>query len=147
MNAILDQIADAYVPLLLAIALGVATVKWMNGQRWFWLRLVASVMLVYGLMFADNRWHWWQAAGLDYSTHTAAAVALALFIGVGLRSRSMWILLGATLMAYGELMFYLGYHTWLDMGATAAVIGAGLGLIYRIPFHRVPFYRAGAHHR
>jgi len=135
MNAILDQIADAYVPLLLAIALGVATVKWMNGQRWFWLRLLASALLVYGLMFADNRWHWWPALGLDYSTHTAAALALALFIGIGLRARLVWVLLGASVLAYGELMFYLGYHTWLDMGATAAVIGAGLWFIYRAPHH------------
>ena len=67
MNAVLDQIADAYTPLLLAIALGVATVKWMNGQRWFWLRLVASALLVYGLMFVDNRWHWWPALGLDWA--------------------------------------------------------------------------------
>ncbi|HEY0893748.1 MAG TPA: hypothetical protein VGE32_11875 [Cellvibrio sp.] len=136
MNAILDQIADAYVPLLLAIALGVATVKWMNGQRWFWLRLVASALLVYGLMLADNRWHWWSAMGLDYSTHTAAALSLAVFIGVGLRTRLVWILLGTSLLAYGELMFYLGYHTWRDMGATAAVIGAGLWLIYRASLGR-----------
>jgi hypothetical protein len=135
MNAILDQIADAYVPLLLAIALGVATVKWMNGQRWFWLRLLASALLVYGLMFADNRWHWWPALGLDYSTHTAAALALALFIGVGLSTRLVSILLGTSLLAYGESMFYLGYHTWLDMGATAAMIGAGLWFIYRAPHH------------
>ncbi|MGV8834611.1 hypothetical protein [Cellvibrio sp.] len=137
MNAILDQIADAYVPLLLAIALGVATVKWMNGQRWFWLRLVASALLVYGLMLADNRWHWWSTMGLDYSTHTAAALSLAVFIGVELRIRLVWILLGTSLLAYGELMFYLGYHTWRDMGATAAVIGAGLWLIYRAPLGRL----------
>lgn len=137
MNAILDQIADAYVPLLLAIALGVATVKWMNGQRWFWLRLVASALLVYGLMFADNRWHWWPALRLDYSTHTAAPLALAIFIGVGLRTRLVWVLLGMSLLAYGELMFYLGYHTWLDMGATAAAIGVGLWLIYRAPHGRL----------
>lgn len=133
MNAVLDQIADAYTPMLLVIALGVATVKVINGQRWFWLYLVASALLVYGLMFADNRWHWWPALGLDYSTHTAAALALAIFIGVGLSTRPVWILLGTSVLAYGELMFYLGYHTWLDMGATAAVIAAGLWLIYRAP--------------
>jgi hypothetical protein len=133
MNAILDQIADTYTPLLLMIALGVAIARAVGGQRWFWLRLLASALLVYGLMFADNRWHWWPALGLDYSTHTAAALALALFIGVGLHIRLVWILLGTSLLAYGELMFYLGYHTWMDMGATAAVIGAGLWLIYRAP--------------
>jgi hypothetical protein len=142
MNDILDPIADAYVPLLLAIALGVATVKWMNGQRWFWLRLLASALLVYGLMFADNLWHWWPTIGLDYSTHTAAAIALAFFIGVGLRARLAWVLLGASLLAYGELMFYLGYHTWLDMGATAVALGVGLWLIYRAPFAPSP-----GHHR
>jgi hypothetical protein len=133
MNAILDQIADTYTPLLLMIALGVAIARAVGGQRWFWLRLLASALLVYGLMFADNRWHWWPALGLDYSTHTAAALALALFIGVGLHIRLVWILLGTSLLAYGELMFYLGYHTWIDMGTTAAVIGAGLWLIYRVP--------------
>lgn len=141
MNAILDQIADAYVPLLLAIALGVATVKWMNGQRWFWLRLLASTLLVYGLMFADSRWHWWPALGLDYSTHTAAALVLAFFIGAGLRARLIWVLLGASLLAYGELMFYLGYHTWLDMGVTAAAICLGLWLIYWIPLEWISRHR------
>ena len=136
MNALFDHIADAYTPLLLAFALGVAMVKWMNGQRWFWLRLVASTLLVYGLMFADNHWHWWLAMGLDYSTHTAAAIALTLFIGIGLRNRTVWILLATSLLAYGELMFYLGYHTWLDMGVTAAVVGVGLTMIYRVSFHR-----------
>lgn len=133
MSAILDQIADVYTPLLLMIALGVAVARAVGGQRWFWLRLLASALLVYGLMFADNRWHWWPALGLDYSTHIAAALALALFIGVGLQIRLVWILLGTSLLAYGELMFYLGYHTWRDMGATAAVIGVGLWLIYRVP--------------
>jgi len=137
MNAILDQIADAYTPLLLLIALGVAAFKVINGQRWFWLYLVASALLVYGLMFADNHWHWWLALGLDYSTHTAAALSLVIFIGVGLRTRLVWILLGTSLLAYGELMFYLGYHTWRDMGATAAVIGAGLWVIYRAPLGRL----------
>lgn len=135
MNAIFDQIADAYTPLLLAIALGVAITKAMKGQRWFWLYLLASAVLVYGLMFADNCWHWWPALGLDYSTHTAAALALAIFIGVGLRIRLVLILLATSVVAYGELMFYLGYHTWLDMGATAAVIGAGLWFIYRAPHY------------
>ncbi len=79
--------------------------------------------------------------GLDYSTHTAAAIALAMFIGIGLRARSPWILLGTTLLAYGELMFYLGYHTWLDMGVTAAAIGLGLWLIYRVPLERISGHR------
>ncbi len=140
MNAILDQIADAYTPLLLAIALGVATVKWMNSQRWFWLRLLASALLVYGLMLADNRWHWWSTLDLDYSTHTAAALALVIFIGVGLRTRLAWVLLGASLLAYGELMFYLGYHSWLDMGATGIIIGLGLWIIYRT-FNQFRFLR------
>lgn len=140
MNAILDQIADAYTPLLLAIALGVATVKWMNGQRWFWVRLLASALLVYGLMLVDKRWHWWQVLDLDYSTHTAAALALVIFIGVGLRTRLVWVLLGASLLAYGELMFYLGYHTWLDIGATGIIIGLGLWIIYRT-FNQFRFLR------
>lgn len=145
MNAILDQIADAYIPLLLALALGVATVKWMNGQRRFWVYLLLSAALVYGLMFADNRWHWWPAMELDYSTHTAAAVALAVFIGSGLRNRAVRIFLIASVLAYGELMFYLGYHSWADMGSTAAVIIAGLWLMYRIPFPREGLPRTGKH--
>ncbi len=140
MNALLDQIADAYVPLLLAIALGVATVKWMSGQRWFWLRLLASALLVYGLMLTDNRWHWWATLGLDYSTHTAAALALVIFIGVGLCTRLTWILLATSLLAYGELMFYLGYHTWGDIFATGITIGLGLWIIYHT-FNQFRFLR------
>jgi hypothetical protein len=136
-NELLTHGADVYTPLLLALALGVATVSVLNGQRWYWVRLPLSAVLVYGMMFADNHWQWWLAAGLDYSTHTAAALALVVFIGVGIKSRSVRLLLGASLLAYGELMFYLGYHSWVDMGSTAAVIAVGLWIIYRFPYHRL----------
>lgn len=136
-NELLVHIADVYTPLLLALALGVATVSVLNRQPWYWVRLLVSALLVYGVMFADNYWHWWSGAELDYSTHTAAALALVVFIAVGVKSRSVRMLLGASLLAYGELMFYLGYHSWADMSSTALVIALGLWIIYRFPYRRL----------
>ncbi len=117
----LDQIADAYVPLLLLIALVDVVLRWRNGDKLHCLKLLYAVVVVYGWMFIDNYFQLWPSVGLDYSTHSAAA--LALVIGIAVRKRlSVKLGLASSLVLYGCLMNLLGYHTWPDMLATATII-------------------------
>lgn len=117
----LDQIADAYTPLLLVIALLDLVLRWRDGDKLHSLKLSYAVAVVYGWMFIDNRFQLWHSLGLDYSTHTAAA--LVLVIGIAMRKRlAVKIVLGSSLVLYGCLMSLLSYHTWPDMLATATII-------------------------
>ncbi len=138
MNELLAKVADYYIPFLLLVTLGVGTLEIMRGYRWFWAKLFASAILVFGVMLLDYHLHIWAALGLDYSTHTALALSLVAYVGAGLQSRAGWVFLLTSFLGYLELMFYLGYHSWADMGLTVVVIGAGLALIYRLLPSRRP---------
>lgn len=122
----LDTIADAYIPLLLLIAILTMTIRCISNQSTIIanLKILGSLLLLcivaYGLMFIDQRLGLWPSIGLDYSTHTATAVVLAyvlflLFPGAGL-------LTGASLVMYAGLMIYQGYHSWSDILSTGIVI-------------------------
>ncbi|HOY21910.1 MAG TPA: hypothetical protein PK002_02095 [Cellvibrio sp.] len=117
----LDQIADAYTPLLLVIALLDLVLRWRDGDKLHSLKLSYAVAVVYGWMFTDNRFQLWHSLGLDYSTHTAASLALVICIAVRKRL-AVKIVLGSSLVLYGCLMSLLSYHSWPDMLATAAII-------------------------
>ena len=117
----LDHIADAYTPLLLLIALLDLVLRWRAGNKLHGLKLMYAVLAVYGWMFADSHFQLWRSLGLDYSTHTAAALALVMCIALRKR-RAVKVVLGASLVLYGCLMSLLSYHTWPDMLATASII-------------------------
>lgn len=125
----LDRIADAFLPLqaLLALACIVLSLARAQFRRAALLGavLVLGVVLVYGMMGADNHWRWWPAAGLDYSTHTAAALALLLFLVVAWRA--LWPTWLVLLLAYLGLCLYQRYHPPADIVATAAYL---LPLLY-----------------
>jgi hypothetical protein len=118
----LDQIADAYTPQLLLIALLDLALRWRAGDRLHGLKLMYAVVIVYGWMFADNFFQLWSSVGLDYSTHTAAALALVMCIAMRKRL-AVKLALSASLVLYGCLMSLLSYHTWPDMLTTATIIG------------------------
>ncbi len=118
----LDQIADAYTPLLLLIALLDLVLRWRAGDKLHGLKLVYAVTVVYGWMFTDNRFQLWHSQGLDYSTHTAAALALVICIA-GHKRMAVKLVLTMSLVLYGGLMNLLGYHSWPDMLTTAMIIG------------------------
>lgn len=121
----LDQIADTYTPLLLVIALLDLVLRWRNGDKLQALKLLYAVVVVYGWMFTDNRFQLWHSLGLDYSTHTAAA--LALVIAITLRKRlAVKLVLASSLVLYGCLMNLLGYHSWLDMLSTATIVALSM---------------------
>jgi hypothetical protein len=117
----LDQVADIYTPLLLAIAIMDLAFRWRNGDKLHCVKLLYATFVVYGWMFVDNRLQLWLNLGLDYSTHTAAALALVICIAVRKRL-AVKAVLYASLILYGYLMSLLGYHSWLDMLSTASII-------------------------
>ncbi len=66
------------------------------------LALAFLLLIVYGLMFLDNRLHIWSRFSLDYSTHTAVALALVAFLAINRPNQR--------------------YHTVLDIAVTGAVV-------------------------
>ena len=117
----LDQIADTYTPFLLLIALLDLVLRWRDGDKLHGLKLLFATVAVYGWMFTDNRFQLWHSLGLDYSTHTAATLALVICIAVRKRL-AVKIVFSSSLVLYGCLMNLLGYHSWLDMLSTAIII-------------------------
>ena len=81
-------------------------------------------------MFADERFGLWSGLGLDYSTHTAFAVAI--ITSVSAMNRRWLFVLAPVLLAYAALMIYLGYHSLLDILAAALVIAPTTWLIHRM---------------
>lgn len=85
--------------------------------------------MTYGLMFADQAWSIWPVWGLDYSTHTAAALVLVVLINY---SFSRVLRLNILLLAvYVALMLYQQYHSVSDILTTAAAV---LLLFYPVVF-------------
>lgn len=119
---LLARAADAYTPTLLLLALIRLVFVWRMGNKYYGAGLAYAILVVYGWMFIDKYFQLWAGIGLDYSTHTAASLALVMYIGIGQRWRYK-ALLGASLLSYGGLMFLLHYHSWSDMFTTAGVIG------------------------
>jgi hypothetical protein len=83
--------------------------------------LIFVCIVVYGWMFIDIKTALFARYDLDYSTHTAAALGLILFL-VPSKRPSLDALLLLSFFMYLGLMKYLHYHTWLDMGATALLV-------------------------
>lgn len=122
--ATLDAIADAYTPLL-ALTCLVLLLRPLHGLQWRVLglrgaSLAAGAFVAYGLMFLDNRLAIWPMAQLDYSTHTAVALVLAIFLSMYWPASRLlcWV----SLCAYGLLMLYQRYHSLADILTTAAVV-------------------------
>ena len=131
----LDIIADSVNPVLGLLAL---VFPWLDreairkcgSRRSFWTRTLLSLAVVYAILFADERFRLWPILGLDYSTHTAFAVAI--ITSMSAMNRRWLFLLAPVLMAYAALMIYLGYHSLLDVLAAALVIAPTTWLIHRM---------------
>lgn len=126
----LDAIADSYNPALALVSLafiaaGVFRVQW----RLAVLRLSAFIVIVlvaYGLMFLDRRFNIWPSFGLDYSTHTAVALGLVLFLSFSApRWAVIWI---CSFISYMLLMLYQRYHTIADIATTGLAVGVPMTL-------------------
>lgn len=114
-------LADCYTPVLLVIVMKDIVIHWRNGHRFQSLRLCYAALVVYSWMFIDKAYQLWASKGLDYSTHSAAALALIVVIGQG-KSLLNKVFLIVSLVTYAFLMYLLNYHSWGDMFTTLAVI-------------------------
>lgn len=120
---ILDAIADSYNPLLFVGYVIFSVIYWRRGDKGASIRGFSGIVIAYCLMFIDSTLGLWKSLDLDYSTHTAVAVALIVF-HVHKRSLSSApaISFMASLLAYCALMVYQEYHSVLDIVSTALVI-------------------------
>jgi hypothetical protein len=83
------------------------------------LAIALVLLIAYGLMFLDLRLQIWPARGLDYSTHTAVALALVAFLSFN--KPNLLILWLGSLIAYLLLMLYQRYHTFSDIALTSVI--------------------------
>lgn len=128
---ILDAIADSYNPLLFIGYVIFAGVYWRRGDRLAAVKGFAGILVAYALMFTDNALHIWASLGLDYSTHSAVALAL---VGFHLHKRP-WsspaaMGLFTSLLLYYALMVYQQYHTVMDILTTAIIVGPLVAAVY-----------------
>lgn len=135
LNETLDAIADAVNPVLATLTLVFPLINQeavrKHGSAWsFWGRTLVSLMVVYGILFADSRFGLWLRFGLDYSTHTAFAVAIITSLAM-VSFRWLFFLI-PLLIAYAGLMMYLGYHSLTDILTAALVIAPITWWIQRI---------------
>lgn len=89
-----------------------------------------AAIVVYGLMFIDIKFGIWVYFGLDYSSHTATALAMCIFLGTAYKNLIVRIGLAVSLIAYCSLMVFLNYHSWADILSTAVVVAISLMPIF-----------------
>ena len=131
-----DFIADAYIPILLVAALILIFHKVYLGElgkaKSASLKLIVSIAWIYGLMVVDNIFKIWPYFALDYSTHTALALALISFLltqPYAAKTQQKRLMLCLSLIGYAALMLYQEYHSLSDIVTTCIVILPGLFLI------------------
>jgi small-conductance mechanosensitive channel len=83
-------------------------------------------------MFIDNMVGIWPSFGLDYSTHTAVSLSIALSLCVlVLKARTI---MACTFLMYMLLMLYQEYHTALDIVTTMAPMLFVAAISHRLLF-------------
>jgi hypothetical protein len=127
----LDAIADSVNPVLGIVALVWPWLVWRDSWRRAALS-VASTLLSVGFAYfvaaLDARYGWWPSVEMDFSTHTAVAVALVVSL-CAIRP-SLWFAWVAVLCGYVVLMLHQDYHTLKEIVTTAAVIAPPLCLYH-----------------
>ena len=127
----LDAIADSVNPVLGIIALVWPWLFWRGSWRRAALNVIATLISVgfaYVVASLDTRYGWWPSVGLDFSTHTAVAVALVASLWA--IKPSLWFAWVVVLFGYAALMVYQGYHSLADIVTTAAVIAPPLAVYH-----------------
>ena len=122
----LDCIADAHNPVLglLWIALvlrAFASRRWRTGA-WRALFGLYALVVAYGMEQVDIATGAWPRLGLDYSTHTAVAVAMVATLLATSRIGG-WLAV-VSFALYAPLMLHQGYHGVGDILSTTLVVGA-----------------------
>ena len=116
-------VADAYTPFLvivwLCVLIRAARVPEFPAAQHL-RACVLSVACVYVLMFVDQWLSLWPLFRLDFSTHTALALVFVMALaGFG---RKLALAGLTSLLLYMALMWFLGYHTWMDMLSTILIL-------------------------
>lgn len=134
---ILDTIADVYNPLLFVGYIAYSAVYFKQKDRVAWLVGFLGVALCYVIMFIDDKLNIWQAADLDYSTHSSVALAL-VFFHLHKRNRTSFKALAiiGSLVAYYALVLFQRYHSIADIATTVLIVGPLLFAMYRVVWKR-----------
>lgn len=130
---VLDSIADSYNPLLFLGYIIFSALYWRAGDRLAALRGFCGIVVAYVFMFIDKTWQLWSSVGLDYSTHSAVALALIVFHihKRSIKSRPA-ILLSISLVIYCILVVHQQYHSAMDVVTTILALGPFMWLIYKV---------------
>jgi hypothetical protein len=119
--SLLAIIADIYIPLLGVLYLHRLLQADGIMRRALLCTLLFNLAVAWGGMFADHTWAIWPTWSLDYSTHTAVALAFIVCLCFSMPKQSViWI---ASLAGYAALMVALEYHSVADIVVTALVAG------------------------
>jgi hypothetical protein len=131
----LDAIADASNPAMGLVCL--FRLFWLLSKRrwrdttWMIVVFVGVLVVAYGWERIDLRFGLWPGIGLDYSTHTAVAVAagsvLWMFWASGRIAWALWLLV------YTALMLWQRYHTVGDILLTAFVVASCVSPLLCLP--------------
>lgn len=121
----LDWIADSYIPILVILSFALLLRNMFLSQ---WRELALHVIILsfgllvaYGLMFIDSKLKFWSMLELDYSTHTAVALVVVIFLVVAAKKYAfVWL---GSLVCYFLLMLYQGYHSVEDIVTTMICVG------------------------
>lgn len=120
----LDFIADAYTPLLVLASACLVATRWirfgLNSAAPDIVYLFSGTFVIYLLMFTDGALGIWPYFRLDYSTHTALALVLVVFLAYTNAFVSVVTLV--SMLAYILLMLYQQYHSILDIVTTSLVV-------------------------
>lgn len=129
---ILDKIADSYNPILFLAYIVFATIYFRQGDKMAAVRGFLGILFCYFVLFVDTKLKVWESLGLDFSTHSAVALALVSF-HIHKRKLSSPGFIGFTLslLAYYLLELYQEYHTIGDIISTCLVIGPAMFGIYK----------------
>ena len=124
---IIDFICDSVNPILFFVAIFLAlaelTKRNFKASAVALSFLFASLGLVYGILFIDNKIKIWESFGSDYSTHTAFAIAVCVSISV-IKKWNKWLLF--VILLYALAMLYQRYHTILDIFSTSVIVAIPL---------------------
>ncbi|WP_428774399.1 hypothetical protein [Vibrio sp.] len=113
-------VADCYTPILAGLSAFIIyrQTKLAPGSiQGAVMPLFFTILLAYTVMLVDDYMQLWPSFGADFSTHTAIALVFVMHLILNL-GKTGWLVL-ASLLAYCHLMYFQGYHSYLDMVTTA----------------------------
>ena len=115
-------LADLYTPILALAFLYRLTRAAPAFRPALFYSAIINLAIAWGGMFADGFFNLWAEWSLDYSTHTAVALALVASLILSAPAQGIfWII---SLVGYALLMVSLGYHSIADIVTTALATGA-----------------------